>query len=215
MDSVEERFGDGRRSSVVRTPAMTWGDAPPGPDYLNAALGIDCSCSLEELLVFTQSIEDLFGRQRNERWGSRTLDIDILWAPMSHDAPRVPHPGLFERAFALGPALEVEAELKEYAPRLEALGAPPLVLPPLVETAPGSVSVRRALDEQDALALAWGATAGADAETSWVEASPDSPLRAAGACIALPDKWLIKPAGGKWELELLQDTRCVLRARED
>ena len=220
MDELAARFGETERSSFVRTPAMTWEGAPPGPDFLNAAMSFECAVPLAELLAITQSLERLFRRKKTSRWGNRTLDIDILWAPMSSDAPRVPHPGLLDRDFALGPALEVSAELREHhSERLHALGGmPAMVIPPAIESSPTRVEVRRAMDASDALALAWGATGRASrAPTStshddWIEASPTTPLGAASACIDTADAHLIRPAVGRWALESLSESACVLRA---
>lgn len=229
MDELDGRFGDGgetRRSSFVRTPAMTWEDAPPGPDFLNAAMSFECSLPLAELLEITQSIERLFRRQKTARWGNRTLDVDILWAPISCDTPRVPHPGLLERDFALGPAMEVDDELREeHHARLEELGGmPTIVLPPVLEHLGDRVMVRRALDASDALALAWGMTghgvSGQDSTShqstvprvDWVEMPPTSPLSAASACVDTAGAHLVRPTSGRWELESLEDHACVLRA---
>ncbi|MFK8001779.1 MAG: 2-amino-4-hydroxy-6-hydroxymethyldihydropteridine diphosphokinase [Polyangiales bacterium] len=234
MNELQARFGENgetRRSPFVRTPAMTWEDAPPGPDYLNAAMSFECTLPMPELLEVTQSLERLFRRKKTERWGNRTLDIDILWAPLSCDEPRVPHPGLLERDFALGPAMEVDDALRgEYRTRLLELGGmPTIVLPPLVERTGDRVVVRRALDSSDALAVAWGTTGQdftkhdsakhestkhGDALTraAWVEAPPTSPLGAAGACVDTAEAHLVRPASGRWELESLEDHSCVLRA---
>ncbi|MFT5353299.1 MAG: 2-amino-4-hydroxy-6-hydroxymethyldihydropteridine diphosphokinase [Polyangiales bacterium] len=227
MDELEARFGDSKRSSFVRTPAMTWKDAPPGPDYLNAAMSFECALPLAELLALTQSLERLFGRKKSARWANRTLDLDILWAPMSCEAPRVPHPGLLERDFALGPAMEVEVSLREeHTERLRQLGGmPTIVLPPIIEQTANRVLVRRAMDASDALALAWGATGQTasmlnERETSvptlaWVEAAPSSPLGAASACVDTAEGHFIRPAPGHWELESLGENSCVLREIDD
>lgn len=224
MDELEWRFGgDGetRRSSFVRTPAMTWEDAPPGPDFLNAAMSFQCSLPLAELLEITQSIERLFRRKKTARWGNRSLDVDILWAPISCDAPRVPHPGLLERDFALGPAMEVDDDLREeHHARLEELGGmPTIVLPPVFEHAGDRVRVSRATDASDALALAWGMTGQdstrhtrAKTREDWVEAPPTSPLDAASACVDTGGAHLVRSTAGRWELESLGDHTCVLRA---
>lgn len=216
MDELERRFGEAKRSSYVRTPAMTWDGAPPGPDFINAAMSFECRLPLQELLAYTQSVEDLFGRQRSERWGSRTLDIDILWAPMSCDSPRVPHPGLLDRNFALGPALQVNASLRaEHGARLKELGGmPAVVLPPIIERTADRVHVRRALDASDALAIAWGATSTNDtAGVCWVEAPLSTPLSAASACIDTTKAHLIRPAAGEWTLESHAESSCVLKLR--
>ena len=87
---------------------------PPQPDYLNAALAVEWVGAPRALLALTQHVEMLLGRQRAERWGARTLDIDILhWSggPVREPGLRVPHPELMRRAFALVPLLEVAPEL--------------------------------------------------------------------------------------------------------
>jgi 2-amino-4-hydroxy-6-hydroxymethyldihydropteridine diphosphokinase len=101
---------------------------PPGPLFLNAALRLETTLPLEELHALTRSIEDAAGRVREERWGPRTLDIDILWAEEELDVPQltVPHPRLMERRFALAPLLDVLPEAPEaLGERLSALGGPP------------------------------------------------------------------------------------------
>ncbi len=85
---------------------------PPQPDYLNAAVRIAAPSDLEPVLAVLLAIERRAGRVRRaeERWGSRTIDLDILWAEgvvLSSPTLTVPHPRLTERAFALCPLLEV------------------------------------------------------------------------------------------------------------
>ncbi len=83
---------------------------PPQPDYLNAAVLVDYAGAAEELLDDLLAIEARLGRQRRERWGPRTLDLDVLWGgDLVLETPRlaVPHPRLHERAFALAPMLEL------------------------------------------------------------------------------------------------------------
>lgn len=99
---------------------------PPQPRYLNAAARVRTSLSPDALLALTQSIEAERGRQRAERWGPRTLDIDLLWTsgePVSTASVEMPHPGLIERSFALSPLLDVLPDAPAlYRERLEALG---------------------------------------------------------------------------------------------
>ncbi len=105
-------------SSVYETAPV----GPPQPDYLNAALLLETSLSAPALLSETQRIERTRGRDRRERWGARTLDLDLLWAdqPGRWGELTVPHPRLMDRAFALVPLLEVLPE-PERAPFEEAL----------------------------------------------------------------------------------------------
>ncbi|NLC72101.1 MAG: 2-amino-4-hydroxy-6-hydroxymethyldihydropteridine diphosphokinase [Desulfuromonadaceae bacterium] len=87
---------------------------PPGqPPYLNAVLEVATALAPEELLAWCQGIEQEFGRRRRERWGPRTLDIDILAydGRVSHDPGLIlPHPRLHLRRFVLLPLLEVAPE---------------------------------------------------------------------------------------------------------
>lgn len=87
--------------------------APVGPveqpNYLNAAVVIDTDLEPEELLEALQSIERSRGRQRTERWGPRTLDLDLLlYGDQEIDRPglSVPHPRITERRFVLEPLIE-------------------------------------------------------------------------------------------------------------
>jgi 2-amino-4-hydroxy-6-hydroxymethyldihydropteridine diphosphokinase len=83
---------------------------PPQPDYLNAAVLIAWDASPLGLLETLLAIEQRHGRVRAERWGARTLDLDILWidgVTVDDARLRVPHPHLTERAFAVVPLLDV------------------------------------------------------------------------------------------------------------
>jgi len=83
---------------------------PPQPDFLNAAARLAFDGSPEALLEEALRIERLAGRERRERWGPRTLDLDILWirgVTVSAPGLVVPHPRLRERAFALRPLIDV------------------------------------------------------------------------------------------------------------
>ncbi len=83
---------------------------PPQPDYLNAAVLCLYEGPPEALLDHLVAIELRLGRVRREKWGPRTIDLDILWIEgQSYESERlvVPHPHLRERAFAMVPLLEV------------------------------------------------------------------------------------------------------------
>ena len=84
------------------------------PAFLNQALAIRTWLRPEELLNVCLAVEQLAGRERLERWGSRTLDVDILlYADEIIDQPglTVPHPRLAERRFALVPLAEIAGSL--------------------------------------------------------------------------------------------------------
>ena len=102
------------RSSFYRTPP--WGPVAQ-PPFLNLAALIRTSLSPHALLDLCLEIERHAGRVREERYGPRTLDIDILMAgprgELIIDAPelRLPHPRLQERGFAIVPLLDLDATL--------------------------------------------------------------------------------------------------------
>jgi len=86
------------------------------PDYLNAVAALDTRLQPLELLDCLQQIELQQGRQRKaERWGPRTLDLDILlFGQQVIDVPRlqVPHYHLQERPFVLYPLAEIAPDLQ-------------------------------------------------------------------------------------------------------
>lgn len=97
-------------SSVWRT--APWGKLDQ-PEFRNMAVLLETSLSAEELLDLCLAIERESGRERRERWGPRTLDIDILtYGGQTIDRPglQVPHPRIAERAFVLAPLAEIAPE---------------------------------------------------------------------------------------------------------
>jgi 2-amino-4-hydroxy-6-hydroxymethyldihydropteridine diphosphokinase len=86
---------------------------PPQPDYLNAVIRVETDLSARDLLEAARRIESRLGRVRRERWGARTLDVDILlYDEEQIEEPDlvVPHPRLAQRAFVLLPLLELEPD---------------------------------------------------------------------------------------------------------
>ncbi len=85
------------------------------PDYVNAVMAIATELGVLDLLHTLQAIESAHGRKRTgERWGARTLDLDILmYGDQRIDLPEltVPHPGIGGRAFVLYPWYEIAPEL--------------------------------------------------------------------------------------------------------
>jgi 2-amino-4-hydroxy-6-hydroxymethyldihydropteridine diphosphokinase len=103
------------RSRLYRT--RPFGPVQQG-DFINAVAGLLTQLSAQQLLEGIRAIETAAGRVRAERWGPRTLDLDLL----VHGAERVntpeltvPHPGIAERGFVLAP-------LADIAPTLEVPG---------------------------------------------------------------------------------------------
>ena len=97
------------RSSLYRSAAL--GDIPQD-DYINAVACLDTSLEPVPLLLELQAIESAFYRQRDEtqRWGPRTLDLDIILFGDRRIADShlvVPHPEFVKRRFVLEPMLEI------------------------------------------------------------------------------------------------------------
>lgn len=96
-----------RKSSLYRT--APWGKLEQ-PDFLNAALELRTALEPEEVLGALLEIERLFGRERGERWGPRTLDLDLLsygGQVLETQELTLPHARMLERAFVLVPLLEI------------------------------------------------------------------------------------------------------------
>lgn len=96
-------------SSIYETAA--WGKTDQDA-FLNQAVIVRTELSPTQLLSATQKIEQQLGRERKVRWGSRTLDIDILFFNdeiIDSDSLKVPHPGIPDRRFALVPLGEIAA----------------------------------------------------------------------------------------------------------
>jgi 2-amino-4-hydroxy-6-hydroxymethyldihydropteridine diphosphokinase len=83
---------------------------PPQPDYLNGCATLHTSLTPLALLNTLHAIETEFGRVRQEHWGARTLDLDLLlYEQQIIDTPslQLPHPRMNERAFVLIPLVEI------------------------------------------------------------------------------------------------------------
>ena len=86
---------------------------PPQPDYLNAVLLLETSAEAETLLQGLLSVEAQMGRIRRERWGPRTIDLDLLaLGDLRLETPllTLPHPEIARRAFVLRPWLDVSPD---------------------------------------------------------------------------------------------------------
>ena len=116
-----------RKSRFFRTPCFPAG---AGPDYVNAAIRVETSLDAPALLAALHTIEAEFGRERVQRWGMRTLDLDLvalddlilpdaethaLWRALpvglqklrAPDELILPHPRLQDRAFVLVPLADI------------------------------------------------------------------------------------------------------------
>ncbi|MEO8241872.1 MAG: 2-amino-4-hydroxy-6-hydroxymethyldihydropteridine diphosphokinase [bacterium] len=123
-------------SRLFATPSFPPGS---GPDYVNAAALLETTLDPESLLQRLHQVEAQFGRERLQRWGQRTLDLDLLamddlvlpdaatqdqWRTLPPDQQSIrapdqlilPHPRLQDRAFVLVPLADVAPEWRH--PRL-------------------------------------------------------------------------------------------------
>lgn len=82
--------------------------------YLNAVLGVETDLPAPDLLRCCLAVETRFGRRRKERWGARTLDIDLLFRGEEIRCEEdlvIPHPRLHVRRFVLTPLRDIAPEL--------------------------------------------------------------------------------------------------------
>jgi len=87
---------------------------PVQGSYLNLVVEIHTYLSPHDLLDACQDLEQSAGRVRMERWGPRTLDVDVLlYGQLELEDPdlTIPHPRMYERAFVLYPLAELAPEL--------------------------------------------------------------------------------------------------------
>jgi 2-amino-4-hydroxy-6-hydroxymethyldihydropteridine diphosphokinase len=83
---------------------------PPQPDYINGCAVVQTQLDPEQLLETLLEIENQYGRVRAQRWGARTLDLDlILFGDRVIDTLKLqlPHPRMGERAFVLRPLADI------------------------------------------------------------------------------------------------------------
>lgn len=106
---------DGVEVTAISTPIETVavrpdGEDPDAPAYLNAVVLVRTTLAPRKLLALLNDLEREHGRVRGERWGDRTLDLDIIdYAGMqtSSEDLTLPHPRAHERTFVLRPWVEV------------------------------------------------------------------------------------------------------------
>lgn len=96
-----------KKSAIYETEA--WGGIAKGP-FLNQVVQLETGLNPEQLLTMMQKIEIDLGRKRNEHWGDRTMDIDILYfdsRQISNSLLKIPHPYIADRRFVLIPLVEI------------------------------------------------------------------------------------------------------------
>ena len=109
---------DGIEVTAISTPIESVAVRPDGEDvaapaYLNAVVLVRTTLAPHALLTLLHAIENDNGRVRDERWGDRTLDLDLIdYAGMRSSTPdlTLPHPRAHERAFVLAPWAEVDPD---------------------------------------------------------------------------------------------------------
>ncbi len=95
------------KSSIYET--ASWGGIAKG-NFLNQVVQIQTALTPQELLLLIQKIESKLGRTRDEHWGDRTMDIDILYfgeMVITNENLQVPHPFIPQRKFVLVPLVEI------------------------------------------------------------------------------------------------------------
>lgn len=85
------------------------------PDYINAVVQVDTSLTPLQLLEQMQAVENQQDRVRTQRWGPRTLDLDLLLyddLELRSNALNLPHPEMHKRGFVLYPLFEIAPEIE-------------------------------------------------------------------------------------------------------
>ena len=112
ISEIESKIGTiNAKSSLYQT--ASWGKQDQ-PDFINQVIELSTSLNPADLLKGILEIENIFGRQRLEKWGSRTIDIDILlFEDQLVNSPDliIPHPYLSVRRFSLMPLSEIAPDL--------------------------------------------------------------------------------------------------------
>lgn len=119
MRSAFEAIAADHRNRIVAVSSL-WSTPPWGvvdqPDFFNAVTEIRTAHSPASLLEEGLEIERMLKRQRRERWGPRTLDIDIILfgdRVVDETGLQIPHPRAGERAFVTVPLAEIAPDLAE------------------------------------------------------------------------------------------------------
>ncbi|MER5435660.1 2-amino-4-hydroxy-6-hydroxymethyldihydropteridine diphosphokinase [Streptomyces sp. NPDC002588] len=114
IDALEDTPGVRIKAVSPVYETEPWGVEPGSqPAYFNAVVLLKTTLPPSSLLERAHAVEEAFHRVRDERWGARTLDVDIVaYADVVDDDPHLtlPHPRAHERAFVLAPWHDVEPE---------------------------------------------------------------------------------------------------------
>ncbi|WP_399887013.1 2-amino-4-hydroxy-6-hydroxymethyldihydropteridine diphosphokinase [Streptomyces sp. BBFR51] len=114
IDALEDTPGVRVKGVSPVYETEPWGVDPGSqPSYFNAVVVVKTTLPPSSLLERAHAVEEAFHRVRDEHWGPRTLDVDIVaYAEVVSDDPQLtlPHPRAHERAFVLAPWLDVDPE---------------------------------------------------------------------------------------------------------
>ncbi|MEU6007362.1 2-amino-4-hydroxy-6-hydroxymethyldihydropteridine diphosphokinase [Streptomyces sp. NPDC047453] len=114
VDALEDTPGVRVKAVSPVYETEPWGVEPGSqPSYLNAVVILKTTLPPSSLLERAHAVEEAFSRVRDERWGPRTLDVDIVaYAETVSDDPllTLPHPRAHERAFVLAPWYDVDPD---------------------------------------------------------------------------------------------------------
>ncbi|WP_409234730.1 2-amino-4-hydroxy-6-hydroxymethyldihydropteridine diphosphokinase [Streptomyces sp. PA5.6] len=114
VDALEDTPGLRVKAVSPVYETEPWGvDPGTQPSYFNAVVVVKTTLPPASLLERAQAVEEAFHRVRDERWGPRTIDVDIVaYADVVSDDPALtlPHPRAHERAFVLAPWHDVEPD---------------------------------------------------------------------------------------------------------
>ena len=111
-DAVAALPGVVAASSVYETEPVG-GPEGQGP-FLNMVVELDTDLGPRELLALCERLEAAAERVRVERWGPRTLDVDILWVEgvtVREPDLEIPHPRMAERSFVMDPLAEIAPDV--------------------------------------------------------------------------------------------------------
>lgn len=116
VDALEDTPGLRVKAVSPVYETEPWGVEPGSqPAYFNAVVLVKTTLPPASLLERAQAVEEAFHRVRDERWGPRTIDVDIVaYADVVSDDPALtlPHPRAHERAFVLAPWHDVDPEAR-------------------------------------------------------------------------------------------------------
>jgi para-aminobenzoate synthetase component 1 len=192
-----------RVSPVYETKAVGLTDQP---DFLNLVVELETTLTPHALLDLCLSIEQRLGRVRRERWGPRTLDIDVLLHTghsLADDRLTLPHPRLHERAFVLAPLADLAPDLlvngtpvrvhlarsdrTGIAQRLDLALTPPVILEEITLPAPPHEFFARVAQRDHAFFLDSGLTSGGLGAYSFIGFDPFLVFRAKDRPCTLPE----------------------------